>query len=140
MKVLLLILTVIGLGTSAEAREGRGNNIHFSSTNTYYSCSAAEALTTAHLQTLGAEDIKVVCSGGLPDWWYLDVFASYTIASASDVSASYLPVTIETTSSCDLNEAILTELFANFYVKNLATKGTCTDSKGRLTFSAKVLR
>ncbi len=140
MKALLLALAAIGFTNFAQARESKTIDVYFFSTRTYYSCDFAESQTEKILEKIGAQDIKVRCSGGLPYYSYVDVRADFTVATNDDDDATYNLVEIKTDDSCDLNERILDEAFATFSTLNLNSSGVCWDSQGRLKYTAEVLK
>ena len=117
----------------------------YSSFNSYYTCSYVESLTESVLIELGAENIEVDCTGGLPDTYGNFVTATFSswrevAADKSTRTALLTPVSFGTRESCDLYERIVTSVLDGFQVYAEQKSGACWDSSGTLSYSVTVLR
>lgn len=101
-------------------------------TITYYNCDSVENTVEARLEALGAQNIRVSCSGGIETGWYSPAFvrANFEVAvpAANDASRE---VTLTGRDSCSLNVEFLDAAIPLFPgVKVLSKRASC--SGGRL--------
>jgi hypothetical protein len=84
---------------------------------TYYTCSAAEDILEDHLETLGAKNVRVSCSGGLENWgnqWRtfpLNLRATY-INTSTGATTRNVRITSSSgrSNGCDFNTKLLNKL------------------------------
>ena len=118
MKMMILLASLLVSASSFAAQVSftyfgnEGGNQHF------YACSYAEDQTFAHLETLGATNIDVRCSGGIQSSWSIQpvsIRATYNlpVVTGSGVEA----VVIKGDSfnpACGLNVRIVKEILKTF--------------------------
>lgn len=120
---------------------GRDGN----STN-YYSCDYAESALRTHLQTLGAIDINVSCSGGIEFGRFLPVNleSNFKVTALTDPSTAKIEsVTIKSVrrgdSPCFFNTKLLNKLVKNFpnvYVDSKST--SCFDNNTSWNYGLRI--
>jgi hypothetical protein len=115
----------------------------------YYSCDFAEAALESHLESLGASNISVSCSGGIEqNWgfWPVNLTASFDIPAATSENHtrsqnSRLSSSRFGNSSCYFNTKLLNKLLPLFTnVKVNAKRATCMDSDSRWSYDVTVFQ
>jgi hypothetical protein len=117
----------------------------YSSARSAYHCDYVRAETMAILRNLGALDIEVRCSGGLPYSEFNHVTAKFvslreTTSQKSTRTATLMPVILKFRESCDLHDRIMRSLLEGFDLYEYKKSGSCADSRGRLQYEMKVLK
>ena len=150
MRILLSILALSFVGMSAQAEDvpARWDDVRqkfsFSSFNSYYHCDYVERQATRTLEALGAQNIKVDCRGGLPDWdinWITAEFSVLRTADADKATTTARVVNrgLEFRESCDLNKEMTRRFLREFEVTDSNRRGSCRDSRGRLKYNVQLL-
>lgn len=104
-----------------------GPSMYNGGTVTYYNCSSVEDTVESHLKALGAQNIRVSCSGGIEMGWNTPahVRASFEVAvpAANDASRQ---VGLSGRESCSLNTQFLDAAIPLFPgVKVLSKRSSC---------------
>ncbi len=105
---------------------------HNGGTVTYYNCDSVESTVEAHLATLGAQNVRVSCSGGIEMGWTMPahVRATFDVA-VPGVNGTTREATLAGRESCSLNVEFLDAALPLFPgVKVLSKRSSC--SGGRL--------
>lgn len=110
----------------------------------YYHCDYVKAETEVILRKLGAHDIFVECSGGLPysgPNFVQTKFIAHreVVADKSTHMAKRTPVEIKFKSSCDLHATILDAVLVGFSSYELDAAKSCWYSEGNINYKMKVL-
>jgi hypothetical protein len=113
----------------------------YSGFRSFYSCDFAERETKLMLTKLGAVDIKVRCSGGLPyqsSLWVDSTFATIheVPTDKSDKFAEITDVGLDYRDSCDFHKTIFDGVISKFQVYAKKVSESCWYSEGQ--FRAKV--
>lgn len=141
-----LIAFVLGISSFAHANEPatfvtKSVDFSYSSFRSYYACSYAETQAVNYLKQLGARNIRVSCSGGLPHMDAIFLRATFRAAvQGGQSTATWQAVKIRNRDACDFNERLVRELLPEFSIRNVYKSGTCWDSQGRFTYNLSVLK
>ena len=86
---------------------------HSGWTETYYNCDWAEGQVESHLQSLGAQNISVSCSGGIQWNWTSPIFvnAKFDVPTNGSVSRD---VTLSGNDACNFNTDFLDRVIPMF--------------------------
>lgn len=132
MKFMTVIAALFAV-SSAFATEYVSRKLSFSprtytgGTVTYYNCDSVESTVESHLATLGAQNIRVSCTGGLEMGWSTPahVRATFDVAvpAANDASRE---ASLSGRESCSLNTEFLDAAIPLFPgVKVLSKRSSC---------------
>lgn len=118
-------------------------NIQFvySNMNSFYACDYVVNETTAMLQSLGARNVNVQCSGGIPYENFNSVSATFStvqqvITQKSSFMGTVSDALLTAHNSCDLHLRIYENVIKSFQVYSQQESDTCWDASG--DFQAKV--
>lgn len=142
-----IALLALALTTSAFAQDYVTKKVSFTiptlslGTQTFYNCDSVESLTAAHIKTLGGENVKVTCTGGLDTWnpqWSTAAFVSAkfdVLVPAGDNTGGQERFMIRSTGTrsgdCGLNVFVLDKLVKHFpAVEVLSRKVSCRGARG----------
>lgn len=132
-------MTVIFIGfatmtTSKAYSETNLTTVKFDywSSHSYYACSYVEQKAHFFAEKLGATDITVKCTGGLPwnDWVSADI--SYAVPMKKSVAEV---TKLRVNEACDFNQKLIEKIIPTFNPTEVKRKGVCWDSSGRLRYS-----
>ena len=117
---------------------------YYSSIRSAYACSYMEVQTLLILEALGAQNIDVRCTGGLPYSDYLNATIKFkslasTTAATSELVGKRTYKELNFDESCDFNERLTRRLLKGFEVYKTKTRGSCRDSQGNITFKVELL-
>ena len=151
MKSVLFLLFSFGLlasgfGVETPARwQTVDQRFHFSSSKSFYHCDYVEARANDILVQLGAQNLKVECRGGLPDWSGNWIYLTYdvVVSAAADkatTTARAMDQVLGFNEACDLHERLVRNILPSFEVYDSVKRGTCWDSQGRLSYEVKLLK
>jgi hypothetical protein len=139
------ILTLLAFSALAETTVSwtpRTEKIVYSSLRAYYSCDYAEQRAKHYAEILGAKDVEVRCTGGLPEFTSINIdvtFLAPTVTFDGDV-ATWQPVSIKTRESCDFNEMIAKRIMKAFPTREMTTQSSCWNAEGSFSYDFEVLR
>jgi len=111
-----------------------------------YSCSYVEGQTKKILKALGAQEIKVRCSGGLESRSETVFIRAQFLAlhetteEKSTQVATILPVKLKFKESCSLHKTIVDQLLKKFEVYTHKEFNNCYDWQGRVEYDLTVLK
>jgi hypothetical protein len=114
-------------------------DFYYQSFETYYSCSGAEDGVRSLLKTLGARNIESTCNGGL-SFGFVDVKASFDVATAGDAYASWQTVKIRTNGGCDFDKQLLALVLPAFSTDNVSIRESCFAGQQGLEGTLSVLK
>ncbi|MES3037320.1 MAG: hypothetical protein V4736_05375 [Bdellovibrionota bacterium] len=117
-------------------------HVSYSSFHSYYSCDYAEQQTEKILNVMGAQGMKVTCSGGLPYNEFVSVRARFqsAIATIGTTEDNWSGVKFKVNEACDFNESIARQLAKHFTTRNVKVSSSCWDSQGSFKLTAEVLK
>ncbi len=103
-------------------------------TTTYYSCSWAEGQVETHLENLGAQNISVICSGGIEMGWTSPVFINakfdVLVPSTNDRTRTARLSSNTFDTSCSFDVEFLDRAIKLFpAVKVVAKRASCMGSR-----------
>jgi hypothetical protein len=107
-----------------------------------YSCDYVQEQATTFLKALGAIDIKVSCTGGLPYTSQFSSFITFDVLqpdAAGDLKAKYSLAQIKGNESCSFNVALLNEILRVLPSRSVHASNSCWESQGSYTYSLEVL-
>ena len=153
MRSALLTLTLLASSFSVFSAEYISKSFQYSDsgrdgmTQNYYSCDSASDTLRDHLETLGAIDISVRCSGGIDYGRYMPVnlTSSFKVTAYTDPSTAKIDhVTIKSRmgdAPCFFNTKLLKEVvkhFPNVYVDS--KKASCFDNRTSWNYVLRIAR
>lgn len=115
----------------------------------YYSCDFAESALESHLETLGASNIRVTCSGGIEQgWgmWPVNLTARFDIPSATAENHTRSEATRVSSrsfgnSSCNFHTKLLNKLLPLFTNVSVGAKRTtCMNNDSRWSYDVTVFQ
>ncbi len=117
----------------------------YSNMNSYYACDYVVNQTTAMLQSLGARNVNVQCSGGIPYQSFNAVSATFSTVQQVTAQKSTFMGTVSnalltTHSSCDLHLRIYESVIKSFQVYSQQESDTCWDASGDFQAQVTVLK
>jgi hypothetical protein len=148
--LLALILT-----SSAFAQEYVTKKVSFTiptlnlGTQTFYNCDSVESLTAAHIKTLGGENVKVTCTGGIDTWnpnWSTAAFVSAkfdALMPTGDNTGGQERFMVRSSgvrsSDCQLNVFVMDKLVKAFpAVQVLERKVSCRGARGTWSYDIQI--
>lgn len=153
MRSAVFSLAFLLLSFSAFSAEYVAKSFHYSDsgrdgmTQNYYACDYAADTLRGHLETLGAIDINVRCSGGIDYGRYMPVNLSSTFKVTAFMDPSTAKMEHSTIKSrgsdapCFFNTKLLKELvkyFPNVYVDS--KKASCFDNRSSWNYVLRIAR
>lgn len=111
-----------------------------------YSCDAVQYIAKNMLKNLGARNIDVNCSGGLP---YTDsnavtaTFSTLQLAPSNakpNIAGTVTSVTLNAHDSCDLNKTVFEDVIKSFRVYSTHEYDSCWDASGDFQAQVQVLK
>jgi hypothetical protein len=114
---------------------------------TYYNCDSVEDRVESHLETLGASNISVRCSGGLDTWSSMPPMPAYVTASfdaqlpSNGGGVEEMTLKARFDQDCELNtkalQAILPEMPG---VTIVSKRDSCFDNRSRWFYEITIAR
>jgi len=111
-------------------------------TRTYHNCDSVEDTLRDHLQTLGAQNIRVTCSGGIQNWgnrwdaWPVSLSARFSVPANRDNAQRLVIADRGFNTNCDFNVQMLTSLLRNLpNARTISKSNSCRGSDGRYSFT-----
>lgn len=142
--LLIAFVSAFSLKAAAETVTWTPQTAKVSYTNmrAFYSCDYAESQTEHYLELLGARDIKVRCTGGLPDFQSVNLTAEFLapVISTDGVEAEWQAVTLKARESCDFNETIAKRVMKYFPTRANEAQSSCWASEGSFSSTLEVLK
>lgn len=149
---LILALAIALSCVSAFAQDTvtrRFNFTYFGSdvgTRTYYNCDSAEQILRDHLESLGAQNVRTSCFGGIQNWgnrWDatpVSLSARFSVSTdSSRVSRVVLSSNRSGNSDCDFNVSLLGQLLKVMpNVKMVSRSSSCRGAEGRWNYTLDV--
>jgi hypothetical protein len=130
----LLLLSANALAQTADMVE-KNSSFFYTSSRSYYACSYAESRAKNFIKEMGGEVVKIRCTGGLPDFSYVDVDMTYRAA----VTGVWKSVSLRGNESCEFNTKLIESLIPNFKTQNMVAREFCNDSSGRYQYTFEAL-
>ncbi|MES2856997.1 MAG: hypothetical protein V4692_14105 [Bdellovibrionota bacterium] len=114
----------------------------YSNTRAYYGCEYAQAQVKHYMNLIGARDVEVDCSGGLPDFNSLNLEVNFlaAVVTSDGVDAEWTPVVLKSRESCEFNETIVRNLLKHFATRDNDTQSSCWNSEGSFTYEFETLK
>ena len=113
--------------------------------NSLNSCDYVQGMTTEMLQAMGARNVKVQCTGGIPYDNGNFVTATFTTVHEAGTAKSTLlgvvsDVSLSASESCDLHRTIYMNVVKSFQVYAQNENDSCWNSEGRFEAHLQVLK
>lgn len=146
-----IALLALVLTTSAFAQEYVTKKVSFTiptlnlGTQTFYNCDSVESLVAGHVKTLGGENVKVNCTGGLDTWnpgWSTAAFVSAkfdVLVPAGENTGGQERFIVRSNSTrssdCSLNVFVMDKLVKHFpAIEVLERKVSCRGARGSWSY------
>lgn len=134
----ITVIAALFVVTSAFATESVARKLSWSprtyngGTVSYYNCQSVRSTVEAHLESLGAQNISVRCSGGIEMGWTMPAHVTAKFdAIIPESNGVVREVTLKGSDSCNLNSEFLDVAIPMFPgIKVLSKRTSC--SGGRL--------
>ncbi len=129
----MTVIAALFIVSSAFASEYVSRKMSFSprtnngETTTYYNCDSVESIVESHLEDLGAQNVRVSCSGGIQMGWTSPAFvrANFEVALPG-VNGTSRQVVLTGRDSCSLNVEFLDAALKLFPgVKVVSKRSSC---------------
>ena len=111
-------------------------------TRTYYNCDSVEDMLRDHLRTLGAQNIRVSCSGGIQTWgnrWDatpVSMSARFVVPASRDNAQRLVIADRGFNTNCDFNVQMLNKLLRSLpNARMVSRSNSCRGSEGRYSFT-----
>lgn len=128
MKMMTIVAALFAV-SSAFATEYVSRKLSFSprthngGTISYYNCDSVEDTVASHLEDLGAQNVRVSCSGGIEMGWMTPVFVRASFDAAVSASNGVTrTVVLQGSESCHLNTEFLDAAIKLFPTATLESK------------------
>ncbi len=147
----LLAIVALFVTASAFAGEVVSKKVSFSvggrdlGSETYFACDSVKDTVKRHLTTLGAENIRVRCSGGIENWgtgtqiWPNFVTASFDAPVSTGAAVESITLKGRFDQNCILNVAILKNIIPALSTVTVVSKrDNCWDNSTRWSYDVTV--
>lgn len=111
-------------------------------TRTYHNCDSVEDTLRDHLRTLGAQNIRVTCSGGIQNWgnrweaWPVSLSARFVVPANRDNAQRLVIADRGFNTNCDFNVQLLSKLLRELPNARMISKNDrCRGSEGSYSFT-----
>lgn len=144
----LIALVFVATALSANAAELVSRKFSFTyfghdvGSSTYYSCDSAEDMAREQLQTLGAQNIRVSCSGGIQNWgnrwdaFPVSITARFAVPASRENAQRMVIKDSGRDSNCDFNAQFLAQLLKKLPNARLVSRSvSCRGADGRYSFT-----
>lgn len=127
----LFAVALIGFAGLAHASEQKSFNFDYSSNQSFFACSYVEGQASKVLTTLGAENVKMNCYGGIQYGQWLPVALSATFTIEEKGART---VVLRGRDACDMNVKLIKTILTTVDHEVLSSSYSCWGSTGQYKF------